>query len=238
MAAVIRHAFSLAFAQMREPSFRMLAALGAALSLVLLFVVFALLVQLFVGSGGLTISGDIQMTRLSDFFSPITILLMLGLSVFLMMPVASLFTGLHLNAVADAVEARHYPDLPPPAPLPPLKLWGDSARYFFPILGINLLGIIGLFLLGALWGFALFWFLNGWLLSREYLTMIAERRDDPATIHAFRQRHRGPLLMAGFALAFLLSIPVLNLVMPVIGVAVFTHLAHTLTPHQLHEAAP
>ena len=30
-----------------------------------------------------------------------------------MVPVASAFTGLFLDDVADAVEARHYPDLPP-----------------------------------------------------------------------------------------------------------------------------
>jgi CysZ protein len=34
---------------------------------------------------------------------------MIGLSVFLMVPVASMFTGLFLEDVAAAVEARHYP---------------------------------------------------------------------------------------------------------------------------------
>ena len=34
---------------------------------------------------------------------------MIGLSVFLMVPVASAFTGFFLEDVAEAVEDRHYP---------------------------------------------------------------------------------------------------------------------------------
>ena len=43
-------------------------------------------------------------------------LFMIGLSVFLMVPVAALFSGLFLDDIAAAVEDRHYDFLPPVPP--------------------------------------------------------------------------------------------------------------------------
>lgn len=231
---MIRASFALAFGQLRDPRFRLTALIGAALSLALLFALYALLIQLFSATEGevFTYSDGTRMDRLGNFFSVVSLATMLMLSAFLMIPAASLLTGLHLNAVADEVEAQHYPALGPSTHQNSYKLWHDSVNYFGLMFAINAVSFLSFALFGLLWGLVLFWALNGWLLSREYVTMIAERRLDPATIRAFRQRHRGPLLLAGIALAVMLSVPLLNLLMPAIGIAAFTHLTHALSARQ------
>lgn len=234
MAGLIRDSYGRAFAELRDPDFRRTALIGAALSLALLFALYALLIQFFTSFEDevFTFSDGTRMDRLGNFFSTVSLVTMMMLSVFLMAPVASLFTGLHLNAVTDAIEGRHYPQLAPAAPQETRKLWFDSVNYFGLVFFITLVAFICLALFGVLWGIVVFWALNGWLLSREYSTMISERRRDPAAIRAFRGQHRRTLFLTGVTLAVLLSVPVLNLVMPVIGVAAFTHLIHMLSTRQ------
>ncbi len=231
---MIRASFAHAFADLRDPAFRRMAFIGAGFSLALLFVLYALLIQIFTSFDDevFTFSDGTRMDRLGSFFSVVSLATMLLLSVFLMAPAASLFTGLHLNAVADTIEAQHYPQLAQPAVPDMQKLWLDSIRYFVLVFVLNLFSFMGFAILGLLWGIILFWALNGWLLSREYSTMICERRADQAMIKAFLRQHRRSLVLTGTAFAILLSVPILNLIMPVIGVAAFTHLIHRLPMHQ------
>ena len=96
-------------------------------------------------------------------------------SVFLMVPVASAFTGFFLEDVAEAVEDRHYPALPALTPVPFLTTVMDSMVFFGVLVLANLLAL-------AIYPFAgplapvLFWVVNGYLLGREYFTMVAMRR--------------------------------------------------------------
>jgi uncharacterized protein involved in cysteine biosynthesis len=73
-----------------------------------------------------------------------------------------------------------------------------------------------------------FWLVNGYLLGREYFQLVAMRRLGAAGAANLR-RHFGPRIwLAGVLMAVPLSVPVLNLIVPVIGVAVFTHQFHRL----------
>lgn len=236
---MIRTSFALGFGQLKDPRFRQTALIGAALSLALLFALYAVLIQIFTAIDGesFTFSDGTRMDRLGNFFSVVSIATMLMLSVFLMAPAASLLTGLHLNAVAHDVETGHYPALGIAMPQGSYKLWYDSINYFGLMLAINLAAFFSFALFGLLWGLVIFWALNGWLLSREYVTMIAERRLDRASIKAVRRQHRQTFFLAGFAFAVLLSVPFLNLLMPAIGIAAFTHLTHALTT-RLPEGTP
>lgn len=156
-----------------------------------------------------------------------SVLLMLVLSVVLMVPVAAAFTGFFLDDVADAVEARHYPALPPAPPVPLATALRDALGFFGVIVAVNLAAL-------AVWPFTgpfaplLFWAVNGYLLGREYFTLVAIRRLGRQGAKAMRQRHAVQIWLAGALMAAPLSIPVVNLLVPVLGAATFTHLFHRL----------
>lgn len=157
------------------------------------------------------------------------VLAMLLLSAFLMVPVAAAFTGLFLDEVATAVEARHYPGLPPARAQAWGELVGDGMRLALLSLGVNLLALIAYLISGPL-APLLFWAVNGYLLGREYAQGAAARRMDPAAARAICRRNLGPIWAMGTLLAVPLTIPVVNLAVPILAAAAFTHLMSRLTP--------
>jgi len=226
---MILRAWWQALNQATEPAFRTVIWLGLALAVALLVAMYAailLVVDLFTpGALILPMAGEVR--GLSTLLSPGSFVFLLGLSVFLMTPVASAFTGVFLDDVADAVESRHYAHLPA---APRAGLWvtlTDGARYFGILVGLNLLGMIAFSLSGPA-GFAVFWALNGFLLAREYFTLIARRRLSAGTVAQMRRDWRLRIWGAGLVLAVALSVPVVNLFVPVLGVVAFTHLFHAI----------
>jgi uncharacterized protein involved in cysteine biosynthesis len=148
-------------------------------------------------------------------------------SVFLMVPVASAFTGLFLDRIADAVEARHYPGLPPPRRQGWGEMLGETARFLGLVVLANALALIAYIAL-APFALFIFWAVNGFLLGREYAQLTAARHLSPSEAAGFRARHRGRIWLTGVLMAIPLSVPVLNLLVPVVGAAAFTHLFHRL----------
>ena len=88
--------------------------------------------------------------------------------------------------------------------------------------------IVALFVAGL--GALLFYGVNGWLTGREYYEQVALRRRDPAEVRAWRKANAGTLWLTGAAIVFLGTIPILNLIVPVLGVAAMVHIAQTLKP--------
>ena len=153
--------------------------------------------------------------------------LILVASIFLMVPVASAFCGLFLDNVADAVEDRHYPALAPARGAPLAQQLWDSLGFLGLVIVVNVAALIVLPFTGPL-APILFWAVNGYLLGREYFTLVALRRMDRDAARALRQRHNGTIWLAGALMAAPLSVPVVNLLVPVLGAATFTHLFHRL----------
>lgn len=221
--------FLKAVLQLGDRPFRRVMAIGVLLSLALLVAVYAgflAVIQTFVPEAvEIPFVGPVQ--GLDTLLSWGSALLMIGLSVFLMMPVASAFTGLFLEDVAQAVEDKHYPALPPVVRMK----WGDAlvdaANFFALLIAVNALALV-------LYAFAgpfipvVFWAVNGFLLGREYFTLVAMRRLGRVGAKALRARHFGKIWLAGTLMAAPLSVPFLNLLIPVLGAATFTHLFHRL----------
>ena len=222
--------FTRALGQLGDPRFLRVVALGLGLSLALLIGVYAGLLLLidtfapasveipFVGPVG----GLETLLSVGSFF------LMIGLSIFLMIPVAALFSGLFLEDVVRAVEDRHYPALPDVARLELSDSLIDALNFFGLLVAANALALILYFFAGPFIPLV-FWAVNGLLLGREYFTLVAMRRLGRQGAKALRSRHAGQIWLAGALMAAPLSIPVLNLVIPVLGVATFTHMVHRLT---------
>ena len=157
----------------------------------------------------------------------IAALVMIILSAVLMVPVAAAFTGLFLDEVADAVEARHYPHLAPNAEQPLTEAIRESLGFFGVIVGVNLVALILFFFVGPL-APILFWVVNGYLLGREYFVMAAMRRMARKEANALRSRNNIQIWIAGIFMAIPLSIPIVNLLVPILGAATFTHMFHRL----------
>lgn len=153
--------------------------------------------------------------------------LMLVLSVVLMIPVASAITSIFLGEVAQAVEDRHYPHLPQAQDVPLADDIRDTVGALATLIGANAVALVLYIFLSPL-APVIFYALNGLLLGREYFTVAAMRRVGRAQAKVLRKRHLGRIWIAGVLMAIPLTVPVLNLVVPVVGAATFTHLFHRL----------
>lgn len=149
------------------------------------------------------------------------------LSVFLMVPVASAVTSLFLDDVAQAVEDRHYPALGPASPPGVMEGLRDSLGFLGTLLLANLVALV-LYLVFAPLAPFIFWGLNGFLLGREYFTLAAARRLPRAEVRRLRRRHLLTIWAGGVLMAVPLTVPLVNLLVPVLGAATFTHIFHRL----------
>jgi CysZ protein len=71
-----------------------------------------------------------------------------------------------------------------------------------------------------------FWLVNGYLLGREYFQLVAMRRLGRTDAYSLRRQNGLRVWIAGVLMTIPLSVPVLNLIVPIVGVAVFTHQFH------------
>ena len=150
----------------------------------------------------------------------------LGLVLVLFPVVVSVVATLWFERAARVVEARYYPGLPPPRTL-------TLAEQVIPPLRLALFGIVlNLIALTVFWVIPVYVFvfygLNGYLVGREYFELVALRRMSWREVRDLRRRHRMSVLIAGVAIAGMLSIPLVNWVTPVIAVAFMVHIFERL----------
>lgn len=222
--------FFKALGQIGDPRFRRVLWMGLGLSLALLFGVYAAFLGLinWMTPDEILLPYFGEVAWVDDLLSFASVMLMLVLSIFLMMPVASLFTGLFLEDVAAAVEAEHYPDLPPVPRIPWRDVLTDTLAFF----GLLVVTNIGAFILAVIFApFApfIFYAVNGFLLGREYFQIAAMRRLGRSGAREAYRDNWMPVWIAGMLMAVPLSVPLLNLVIPIIGAATFTHMFHRLS---------
>lgn len=221
--------FFKALGQIGDARFRRVLFIGILLSFALLVVfnaAFLWFLQWSLEDGAeLPIIG--RVTWLGDLVTWGSFGLMLIFSAFLMVPVASAITSMFLDEVAAAVEDRHYPHLPPAPKVSLGDALRDTVNFLGIIIGANLLAFI-LYALMAPLALFIFWALNGFLLGMEYFQLAAMRRIGRAGAKALRRKHVFTIWLAGTLMAIPLSVPLLNLVIPILGAATFTHIYHRL----------
>jgi uncharacterized protein involved in cysteine biosynthesis len=144
---------------------------------------------------------------------------------FLFPGVLSAIIGLFINQIGDCVEVRHYPDLPKANGPPFLSSVISSIKFLSAYIVINLCLLPFLFL-GPLY-LPVFYIANGYLISREYFELAAHRRLSTTSAKILRNAHKGQLLSLGVAITFLLTVPIINLITPVIAVSAIIHLSQT-----------
>jgi uncharacterized protein involved in cysteine biosynthesis len=65
-------------------------------------------------------------------------------------------------------------------------------------------------------------------LGREYFLLVATRRLGATAARQVYKQNKSTVWAAGILMAAPLSVPLVNLVIPILGVATFTHLFHRL----------
>ena len=146
----------------------------------------------------------------------------LALTWFLFPATVSAVIGLFLDQVADCVENRHYPNLPTAAGLPMGESIMMSMKFLGILIALNILMLPFLFL-GPLFPFV-FYLVNGYLLGREYFELVASRRLPQAEVTRLRKARQGSVMAVGVVIAFALTVPVVNLLMPVVATSAMVHL--------------
>lgn len=141
---------------------------------------------------------------------------------FLMAPVAAAFSGLFAERVSEQVEVIHYPNNVGKS-IDFMDGFLESLGVMAAIVAVGILSLIATPFLGP---FApiLFYTANGWLLGREFFQMAARRHLPEPQATALRRANATQVTLAGVAIAILLTVPVLNITVPVLAAAVFTHL--------------
>lgn len=230
---MIARSVTRAISQMGDPRFRSVLLKGVGLAVALLAAFYAAFVTLvgWVTPDVVNIPFIGEVRWIDDLLSWGSILLMFVLSIFLMVPVASAMTGIFLEDVAAAVEDRYYPDQPPPGRIPFAEAMRDTLSFLGLLIVANLCALVLYLMLAPLAPF-IFWGLNGFLLGREYFTIAAMRRVGRQGAQTMRKRHFVTIWVAGALMAVPLTIPVVNLLVPILGAAVFTHLYHALSASQ------
>lgn len=138
--------------------------------------------------------------------------------------VASLFQ----EKVADLVEDRYYPELPKADGAPLKSSILAAIRFFLLMITVNVIALP--FYLALLWlagsGAVLMLLVNGLLAGREYYEITALRRMSRRDMDASRRKNRFSYFAAGVGIAAVGLVPVLNLLAPVLGIAVMVHVFH------------
>lgn len=226
---VIFSSFFKALNQMWDPRFRKVFWRGIGLTLALLFAAYWLFFGFlnWVGLPDLLANWFGESDWIGASIGIGSLILMMIASIFLMVPVASAITSMFLDQVADAVEDRHFPRLPPASTVPFLEALKDTVGFLGILIFANILALLIYFGLPPLAPFV-FWGLNGFLLGREYFTLVAMRRIGREGAKAMRREHFATIWAAGVLMAMPLSIPIVNLLVPILGAATFTHVYHRL----------
>lgn len=143
--------------------------------------------------------------------------------------IAILVVGLFADRIVAAVERRHYPAAAASAREVPLARGlamglGSAAR--FVLVNLVLLPVYLALLVTGIGTAALFFLVNAWLLGRDLGDMVAARHLPRAAMRDWRTATAGRRFVLGLAGTALFVVPLLNILAPVLGAAMATHLYH------------
>ena len=147
--------------------------------------------------------------------------------------VAILVIGIFADDVVAAVEAKHYPHARTTARAVPLhRSLNMGLRSAARFVGVNLL-LSPLYIVLLATGIgtaAVFFAANAWLLGRDLGDMVAARHMDAAAMRGWRGTNAARRFLLGLAGTGLFVVPLLNILAPLLGAAMATHMFHRTRP--------
>lgn len=236
---MLAQSLSRTFAQLPDPKFRNTLLKSLALTLVLFTLVIMAALQLLPDDGFFSPDSfwfEWMADALNWLIGASAVLTMLAILVFTFSQVSTLISSFFLDDVADAVERRFYPDAPASRDVGVGEAVGVSLKFLGVTLALNIV-VLPLYILALIFPplfLFIFYGLNGYLLSREYFELVSLRQMDPKASARLRKAHRGTVFVAGVVIAFAVTIPIVNLAVPILATAFMVHVLHGL---QAKEAA-
>ena len=147
-------------------------------------------------------------------------------SFFLFPAILTLTMSFFLEEIATAVEKRHYPDQAPARAQPLRESLVGALTFGIVTLLANVILLPFYFI--PLVNIPIFYAVNGYLLGREYFELVGVRRLELPETKGLRRRFRFRVLLAGVVVALLLTIPLVNLVTPIVATAFMLHIFERL----------
>ncbi len=138
-------------------------------------------------------------------------------------------TGFFADEIVIAIEAKHYPDAArlakPASMVVSLRLGLGS---LMRLIGLNLIALplYVVLIFTAVGPIVAFVAVNALLLGRDLGEMVAIRHLDPAGLREWLKTTRGSRAILGLIVTGLFLVPFINLLAPVIGAGMATHLFH------------
>ena len=143
-------------------------------------------------------------------------------ALWLFLPVAVVIASLFMEPVCRAVEARWYPGLPAAEPASlAAQLW-EGLVIAVKVLVLSLISLVVSLLVPGV-GHVLGWAITAWALGRGLFAAVALRRMTRQDAAAAYRGLRWDVLIQGAVLAGAGTIPLLNLLVPVLGPAAMVH---------------
>ncbi len=148
------------------------------------------------------------------------------LALWLFLPVAAAIGTMYLDRIARAVEYRYYPLLPPPEGASLLDQTWDGVAVALQVLALNIVGLLLVFLVPGI-GLVVGWMIAAYAIGRGLFVMVAMRRMPRLKAELLYRRRRGLILAQGATLALAAYVPIMNLFIPIVGVAAMVHIIDT-----------
>jgi CysZ protein len=143
--------------------------------------------------------------------------------------VATIVMGAFLDTVVDAVEDRHYRQTKAPRPMGLRQgAWlGLLSGGRMLLLNLLLLPVYTLlFFMSGIGPLLLYLLVNGYLLGRDMIQMVAIRHLGRAGEKTHRGKTRNAQFAVGVLTSLLYLVPIANLLAPLLGAAMATHVFH------------
>jgi len=206
--------------------------IGAGITLALLWTVAGWALQQIAWRDLWLIGGAIEaLGSAADDIGWISFALGAGGLTWLLFPVTAVAViSLFLDSICEAVEAKHYPNRGDARSQPILEAVYGALKFLGITVALNLLVLPVYLVLLVAFGTGAFLFLlvNGYLVGREFFELVAARRMDPAPARRLRKAYAGKFMIFGVLSVFLMSLPLVNLIAPVLVAAAMVHLYESL----------
>jgi len=228
-------AFGKAMEQLPDPRFLrvvVMGIVGAILTMILLWSAVGWALQQVNWTQLWLIGGAIEsLGNAADEIGWISFALGAGGLTWLLFPVTAVSViSIFLDSVCEAVEAKHYPQRTNARSQPILEAVYGALKFLGITVLLNLIALPVYLILLVVFGSGafLFLFVNGYLVGREFFELVAARRMPDGPAQRLRKAYATKFIVFGILSVLLMSIPIVNLIAPVLVAAAAVHLYESL----------